>query len=80
MKITGDRERHDVEVKYSDYRDVTGVVVPFRIEVSFRDGSDLELVYKSVQREVSLPEEAFRIDRPAGSRFVNIDTEGGGAL
>ena len=80
VKITGDRERHDVEVKYSDYRDVTGVVVPFRIEVSFRDGSDLELVYKSVQRDVLLSEDAFRLDRPAGSRFVNIDTEGGGAL
>lgn len=79
VKIAGDRERHDVDVRYSDYRDVSGVVVPFRIEVSFRDGSSLELVYKSVQRDVALPEDAFRIDRPAGARFVNIDTEGGGA-
>lgn len=78
VKLTGDRERHDVEVKYSDYRDVTGVVVPFRIEVSFRDGSTLELSYKSVQRDVTLSEEAFRIDRPPGSRFVNIDTEEAG--
>jgi outer membrane lipoprotein-sorting protein len=76
VKITGDRERHDVEVKYSDYRDVSGVVVPFRIEVSFRDGSFLELVYKSVQRDVTLSEGAFRIDRPAGARLVRIDTEG----
>lgn len=80
VKITGDRERHDVEVKYSDYRDVSGVVVPFRIEVSFRDGSNLELVYKTVQRDVVLSEDAFRIDCPAGARFVNIDAEGGGAL
>lgn len=80
VKISGDRDRHDVEVKYSDYRDVSGVVVPHRIEVSFRDGSHLELVYKSVQRDVALNEEAFRIDRPAGSRFVNIDTEGGGGI
>lgn len=80
VTITGDRERHDVEVKYSDYRDVDGVVVPFRIEVSFRDGSTLELVYKTAQRDVALSEDAFRLDRPAGSRFVNIDTEDRGAL
>ena len=30
----------------------TGVSVPHRIEVSFKDGSHLDLVYKSVQRDV----------------------------
>jgi hypothetical protein len=33
-----------------------------------------------VQRDVVLSEDAFRIDCPAGARFVNIDAEGGGAL
>jgi hypothetical protein len=80
VKISGDSKRREVEVNYSDYRDVTGVPVPHHIEVSFKDGSHLELAYKSVQREVVLAEEAFRIDRPAGARFVNIDAEGGGGI
>jgi outer membrane lipoprotein-sorting protein len=78
VKISGDRDRHEVEVYYSDYRDVTGVKVPHLIEASFKDESHLELVYKSVEREVRLPEEAFRIEQPAGARFVNFDVEGGG--
>ena len=77
VKISADRERRDVEVRYDDYRDVTGVFVPHRIDVTFKDGH-LELVYKSVQRDVVLAEEAFRIEHPAGARFVNIDTGGGG--
>ncbi|MFN2377518.1 MAG: DUF4292 domain-containing protein [Candidatus Binatia bacterium] len=78
MKISGDPDRREVEAKYSDYRDVDGVAVPHRVEVSFTDGSRLDMEYKSVQRGVVLPEGAFRIDRPGGARFVNIDTEGGG--
>lgn len=78
VKISGDRDRHEVEVTYGDYRDVAGVSVPHQIAVSFKDGSRLDLVYKSVQRDVVLPEDAFRIDRPAGARFVDIDTGGGG--
>ncbi len=80
VKISGDRDRHDVEVKYSDYREVTGVWVPHRVEVNFKDGSHLDLVYKSVQRDVNLSDEAFRMERPAGARVVNIDTEPGGGL
>lgn len=80
VKIAGDRDRREVEIDYSDYRDVTGVAVPHRIEVRFKDGGNLDLVYKSVQRDVVLAEDAFRIDRPAGARFVNVDAEGGGAI
>jgi len=78
VRISGDRDRHEVEIKYDDYRDAAGVAVPHHIEVSFKDGSRLDLVYKSVQREVVLPEDAFHIDRPEGARFVNIDTGGEG--
>lgn len=78
VQISGDRDRHEVEVTYADYRDVTGVSVPHQINVSFKDGSRLNLAYKSVQRDVVLREDAFRIDRPAGARFVDIDTGNGG--
>jgi outer membrane lipoprotein-sorting protein len=78
VKISGDRDRHEVEVAYEDYRDVSGIRVPYRINVSFRDGSHLELEYQNVQRGVVLADEAFHIDRPAGARSVNIDTEGTG--
>jgi len=78
VKISQDRDRHEVEVTYADYRDVTGVLVPHQITASFKDGSRLDLAYKSVQRDVVLPEDAFRIDRPAGARFVDIDTGSGG--
>jgi outer membrane lipoprotein-sorting protein len=80
VKISGDRDRHEVEVTYGDYRDVEGVSIPHLITVSFKDGSRLELAYKSVQRNILLREDAFRIDRPAGARFVNIDTGGGGVI
>jgi outer membrane lipoprotein-sorting protein len=73
VKISGDRERHEVEARFTEYRDVSGISVPHRIEVSFRDGSHLDLIYKSVQRDVALSEDAFHIDKPAGARFVNID-------
>jgi outer membrane lipoprotein-sorting protein len=73
VKISGDKARHQVAVGYSDYKDVAGIFIPHRIEVSFKDGSKLDLVYKSVQRGVVLPLDAFLIDRPAGSRVVNID-------
>lgn len=78
VKIYGDRDRHEVEVFYTDPRDVAGVTVPHHIEVKFKDGSHLDVDYKSMQRDVTLPEEAFRVDRPAGARFVNMDTEAGG--
>jgi len=79
VKISGDRNRREVEVLFSDYRDVSGLPVPHRIEVSFKDGSHLDITYKSVQREVPLAESAFQLERPAGARFVDIDSGGGGA-
>lgn len=78
VKISGDRDRHEVEVTYADYRDVDGVSVPHQIQVSFKDGSRLHLAYKSVQRGVVLREDAFRIDKPPGARLVNIDNGSGG--
>jgi outer membrane lipoprotein-sorting protein len=78
VKISSDRERRDVQIRYDDYRDVGGVFVPHRIEVTFKDGSHLELVYKSIQRDVAVAEEAFRIEHPAGARVVNIDAAGAG--
>ncbi|MFN2425139.1 MAG: DUF4292 domain-containing protein [Candidatus Binatia bacterium] len=76
VKISGDRDRHEVDVTYDDYRDISGVSIPHQISVSFKDGSRLDLVYKAIQRDVALREDAFRIDRPPGSRFVNIDAGG----
>jgi outer membrane lipoprotein-sorting protein len=80
VKISGDKARHQVDVSYGDYKNVDGVFVPHLIEVKFKDGSHLNLVYKSVQRGIALALDAFTIDRPAGSRFVNIDTGAGGRV
>jgi len=74
VKISADRYRRDVEIRYDDYREVTGIFVPHRIEVTFKDKTHLELTYKSIQRDVALADEAFRIEHPPGARFVNIDT------
>jgi outer membrane lipoprotein-sorting protein len=73
VKMSGDKARHQVDVRYGDYRDVAGVFIPHLIEVKFKDGSHLNVVYKSVQRGVVLALDAFLIDRPAGARIVNID-------
>ena len=73
VKIYADRERRDVQIVYDDYRDVTGVSVPHRISVTFKDGSDLKLEYKSIQRDVVIADEAFHIKHPASARFVNVD-------
>ncbi len=78
VKVAGDRDRHEMEVTYSDYRDAEGVQVPHRIGVRFRDGTELEIAYKSVQRPAAIPADAFHVDRPAGSRTVNIDAGEGG--
>jgi outer membrane lipoprotein-sorting protein len=78
VKMSGDKARHQVDVGYGEYKDVAGVFIPHRIEVKFKDGSHLFVVYKSVQRGVVLPLDAFLLDRPAGARIVNID--GGAAL
>lgn len=77
VKISADRERRDVEIRYDDYRDVSGVFVAHSIDVSFKDGSHLELVYKSIQRDVVVADEAFHIEHPPGARFVNVDAPGG---
>lgn len=77
VKVSGDRDRHEMEVTYGDYRDAGGVQVPHRIGVRFRDGTELEIAYKSVQRAVAFAADAFQVDRPAGSRFVDIDAGGG---
>jgi len=74
VKISADRERRDVEIHYDDYRDVSGLFVPHRITVAFKDGSQLDLTYKSIQRDIALGEEAFHIEHPTGARLVNIDT------
>lgn len=80
VRISEDRERREVAAQFGDYRDVAGVTVAHAIEVSFKDGTHLEIVYKSVQRDVVLREEAFRIDRPAGARVVEIGAGGGGGV
>lgn len=73
--LAGYRDHPDVEADFLEYRDVAGVRVAHRIEVRFADGSHLELNYKSVQRDVKLPPDAFRLERPAGSRFVDVEAE-----
>jgi outer membrane lipoprotein-sorting protein len=75
VKMSGDKARHQVDVKYGEYKDVAGVFVPHLIEVKFKDGSHLGVAYKHVQRGIVLPLDAFLIDRPAGARVVNIDGE-----
>ena len=80
VKISADRERRDVEIRYGDYRDISGVFVPHSIGVTFKDGSKMELVYKSVERGVATSDEAFHIEHPTGARFVNIDARGGGGV
>jgi outer membrane lipoprotein-sorting protein len=77
VRISADRERRDVEIHYDDYREVAGIWIPHRIGVVFKDGTNLDLVYKSVQHDVTIADEAFRIDHPSGARFVNIDGAGG---
>lgn len=79
VKMSGDKARHQVDVTYGDYKNVDGVFIPHRIEAKFKDGGHLGVVYKSVQRGVALPLDAFVIDRPAGSRIVNIDGGAGPA-
>jgi outer membrane lipoprotein-sorting protein len=76
VKISGDRQRRDVEIVYDDYRDIGGAWVPHRIQVTFRDGTHLDLVYKSVQRDVALTDDAYQIERPAGARCVDGDAGG----
>jgi outer membrane lipoprotein-sorting protein len=80
VKISADRERRDVEIRYADYRDVSGVFVPHNITVTFKDGTRLDLEYKSIQRGIAIADEAFHVEPPAGARFVNVDTAGGGGV
>ncbi len=76
VRISGDKARHQVDVAYGEYKDVAGVFIPHLIEVRFKDGSHLNVLYKSIQRGVVLSLDAFLIDRPAGARVVNIDGAG----
>ncbi|HYC56487.1 MAG TPA: DUF4292 domain-containing protein [Candidatus Binatia bacterium] len=78
LRMRGAPGSQDVEAAFGDYRDVTGVRVPFWIYVTFADGSALTLTYKSVQREVALAGDAFVLDRPPKARVVNIDSESAG--
>lgn len=61
---------------FDDYREVEGVTVAHRLDVRLGDGSTLEIRYDAVRRSVAFPATAFRIDKPAGVRGVDLDREG----
>ena len=78
VEIAGDRVRRDVVVEFEDYRDVRGVPVPHRTRATFRDGTVVELVYRSVERQASVPEDAFRLVPPTGAKVLDIEEEAAG--
>lgn len=74
--ITGSRRTGDLEARFAEYEDVSGVSTPHRVEAMLPGGGEVELKYSRIWRDVGLTDDAFTIDAPSGVRVVDMDRLG----
>ena len=65
----------DLAVRFDEYADVDGVVVPHSVSAALPSGGHVELQYARIWRGLGLSDGAFRIDAPAGVRVVEMEDD-----
>lgn len=73
VRVSGGPWSGQFDAAFSDYRDADGVPVARRMDVAFRDGAQLDLIYERVWPAVPLGDATFAINVPQSVERVKLD-------